>query len=315
VDQNSLNVIICTYNRASRLAKMLDSLMQADIPPGLRVEIIVVDNNSSDDTPKIVEGFMGRENPAVRYLFEGQQGKSHALNTALKHLTGGIIAFTDDDALVDRHYLSAILEAIGKYPEHGCFGGTVEPVYPEVLPDWLDLHGSMKFLRSAFVDRRDGEIEAPYAELGFSSTPSGCNMFFRREVVEDNGPFRTDLGPQGKRLGFDEDSEYCRRLIDRGHAFYFIPSVIVRHPVYPERLDPQYLLDWRYQCGKSQALGTADAGRFPRLFGVPRYLFREILDHSLGFLAAAGSKTTRFYHRLVLAYSWGQVVGYWRKPV
>jgi GT2 family glycosyltransferase len=306
-----LNVVICTYNRAEKLSKVLHSLMEAEIPPRVKVEIIVVDNNSSDDTPRVVQQHIDSANPGVRYMFEGEQGKSHALNTALRHLTGGVIAFTDDDTLVDRSYYAGIIRAIEEHPDYSCFGGKVEAIYPEILPDWLDLNGSMGFLKSAFVDRRDGDHEALYSELVFSHTPSGCNMFFLREAVEDNGDFRTDLGPKGKQLGFAEDTEYCRRLIGKGYRFYYVPSVVVYHPIDPERLTQRYLANWQFQCGKSEALCTGAVPE-PRIAGVPRYIFRKALTHLLGWLSSVQPKT-RFYHRLRLAYNWGQILGYWQR--
>ena len=85
-----IDVVICTYNRSGMLGKCVESVLRADVPPGVSVEVIVVDNNSSDDTEKVVKGFgPGRANGMkVTYLFEGKQGKSYALNSALAAATG-----------------------------------------------------------------------------------------------------------------------------------------------------------------------------------------------------------------------------------
>lgn len=291
---------------------MLESLFQASLPESHRVEIMVVDNNSNDATKAVVENYSARGYPGLTYIFEGRQGKSHALNTALTRISGDIVAFTDDDAMVDPEYYLSIIRAVEKYPHLDCFGGIIEPVYPDNLPAWMDLDGRLGFLKSAFVDRRDGTVEAPYETLGFSPVPSGCNMFFRRSAININGEFRTDLGPQGKQLGFDEDSEYCRRLVARGRSFMFIPSVIVRHPVYPERLTPQYLWDWRYQCGKSMAISDTDT-TMPKLLGIPRYLFRKCLEEAAGFGLSGNNDTSRAFHKYTLAYNLGQIHGYWNK--
>jgi glycosyltransferase involved in cell wall biosynthesis len=308
---NTLNVVICTYNRASKLDKVMHGVMAAEIPPGVQVDIIVVDNNSTDETPRVVERYLASENPSVRYIFEGEQGKSFALNTALKHLTGDMVAFTDDDVVVDSKYFAEICRAMEKHPDFCCFGGKVEAIYPEALPYWLDLEGLMGFLKSAFVDRRDGDEEALYADLAFSHTPSGCNMFFRRQALDENGLFRTDLGPKGRQLGFSEDTEYCRRLIDRGYRFYYVPSVIIYHPIEPERLTRRYLSNWQYQCGKSEALRAGSMPGF-RLLGVPRYLFRKVLSHLCAWISS-GEPRARFYHQLRLAYNWGQIIGFFQK--
>lgn len=307
----SLDIVICTFNRAERLARVLDSLKAARPPAGVQVQIIVVDNNSSDDTRQQVERFKDLGNPRVRYLFEAQQGKSHALNTALRHITAELIAFTDDDVLVDEAYLAGIVDAANRYPDCRCFGGKVVALFPDEMPDWLDVRNTMPFLRSPFVDRQDGDLEVPYGEGTEYPTPGGCNMFFRRGAVEENGPFRTDLGPTGRRLGFAEDSEYCARLKDRGEQFMYIPSVVVKHPVYPERLTKRYLLSWQYNCGRSEARRHAGKDSSARLLGVPRYLFRRALTHFAGWIVSIGPRP-RFYHRLRLAYTLGEIVGHSR---
>jgi GT2 family glycosyltransferase len=230
---------------------------------------------------------------------------------ALKHLTAELIAFTDDDVVVDEGYLVGMVEAADRYPQCRCFGGKVVALFPAEMPEWLDVGNTMAFLKSPFVDRQDGDIEIPYGDGTEYPTPGGCNMFFRRDAVEANGLFRIDLGPQGRRLGFAEDSEYCSRFKERGEQFYYIPSAIVRHPVYPERLTKSYLLSWQYNCGRSEAHRHATTDPSVKLLGVPRYLFRRAVTHLAGWLVAWQPRP-RFYHRLRLAYTLGEIVGHAR---
>lgn len=310
MNTNALNVVICTYNRAEKLAKVLQSLMAAAMPQGVPVDIIVVDNNSSDATRQVVTEFSGSANPKLRYIFEAKQGKSYALNTALGNLSADIVAFTDDDVIVDPGFLTEICRAAQNHPGVSCFGGRVDAIYPEAAPDWMDLEGSMGFLKSALLDRDDGDCEAFYDTLSYSNTPAGCNMFFRREALEKNGDFRTDLGPRGRQFGFAEDTEYCRRLIDKGYRFFYIPTVIIHHPIDPVRLTKEYLSDWQYQCGKSEALSSADIPE-TTVFGIPRYLFRKALSHLLG--CASADPKIRAFHQLRLAYSRGQIAGFMQR--
>jgi glycosyltransferase involved in cell wall biosynthesis len=307
----SLDVVICTFNRAERLSRVLNSLEQAHLPAGVCVEIIVVDNNSNDHTRELVARFAAVSKFRLRYLFEPQQGKSHALNMALRNVTSELVAFTDDDVIVDNAYFMGMVDAANRYPQCRCFGGKVVALFPDKMPKWLDIGNTMAFLRSPFVDRQDGDIEVPYGHGTEYPTPGGCNMFFRRSAIEENGPFRTDLGPTGRRLGFAEDSEYCARLKDRGEQFMYIPSVVVKHPVYPERLTKTYLLSWQYNCGQSEARRYAGRTSSVQLFGVPRYLFRRALTHFAGWMMSLGARP-RFYHRLRLAYTLGEIVGHSR---
>jgi glycosyltransferase involved in cell wall biosynthesis len=306
-----IDIIICTYNRAGLLKRAIESILACKVPAGLSATLTVVDNKSSDETKTIVDGFVGISQIAVRYLFEKRQGKSQALNTALEHVTGDLIAFTDDDITVDKGWIREMVMAAGRYPQYTCFGGKVMAVYPERVPEWLDINGSMQFVKSVFVDRDDGDMETEYGEKTIAATPGGVNMFFRLSAIEKNGLFRTDLGPVGKTLGFSEDVEYCKRLLKKGERFMYIPSAIIYHPVHSERLKKNYLLMWQYKCGKSEVRRVGGYKDTVKVFGVPRYLYRKLLHHSVGWWLSL-QKKKRFYHRLRLYYSTGEVMEHLR---
>src|ERR1043165_9291612 len=89
-----ISVVIPTYNRCQLLAPAIESLL-AQESNGLRYEVIVVDNNSSDNTRDVVNSFTGRETP-VHYVFEGQQGNAYARNAGIEASHAPIIAFIDD---------------------------------------------------------------------------------------------------------------------------------------------------------------------------------------------------------------------------
>ena len=103
-----ISIIICSYNRCESLEKVLESVQGLNCPPGASWETLVVDNNSSDATKATVERFVGKGRGDIRYLFEGRQGKSHALNTGIERAAGQILAFTDDDVLFDPDWLVRI---------------------------------------------------------------------------------------------------------------------------------------------------------------------------------------------------------------
>ena len=305
-------IVICTYNRASKLNEAIQSILDADISENVTAQLIIVNNNSTDNTESMVKKFFKNNSGIeIKYLFEKKQGKSYALNTALKHITGDLIAFTDDDVTVDRGWIREMLNGLERHPEGNCFGGKVVSVYPEKMPKWIDIEDTMKFLKSVFVDRNDGNIEVEYGNGTASKTPGGCNMFFRRQAIEKNGPFRTDLGPIGKELGFSEDTEYCQRLLKKGEKFMYIPSAIVYHPVYMERLYKNYLLTWQYKCGRSEVRRNGGYKDITKVFGMPRYLFRKFIQHAMGWGLSIQSKI-QFYHRLRLYYTAGEIVEHLR---
>ena len=94
-------IIVCTYNRCKSLAKTLESIATLRVPGPVEWEVLVVDNNSTDQTRAVVEGFSCRYPSRFRYLFEPQQGKSCALNAGIQAARGEILAFTDDDVTVE----------------------------------------------------------------------------------------------------------------------------------------------------------------------------------------------------------------------
>src|SRR5687767_5133826 len=103
-------VLICTYNRAAWLGKSLESLAQQRSPRNW--DVLVVDNNSTDDTRLVVESAAGRFPVPLRYLFEPRQGKSHALNLGLAHTGADVVIFTDDDVALERGWIDAACEPL-----------------------------------------------------------------------------------------------------------------------------------------------------------------------------------------------------------
>src|SRR5215203_2265789 len=131
-----VSVVVATYNRCEILPGTLESLMNQD--GGTVYEVIVVDNNSTDETRSVIDNL--RQKPGYEkliYLFEEKQGVSHARNKGIAAARGSILAFTDDDIRPAPGWLSAITGAFKRFPEADCIGGKVLP-HPETkFPEWL----------------------------------------------------------------------------------------------------------------------------------------------------------------------------------
>jgi glycosyltransferase involved in cell wall biosynthesis len=121
-----ISVIVCTYNRARRLEQTLKSLQEMAVPVGLPWELIIVDNNSSDNSKEIIDDFINKSDLNVRYVIERYQGLSHARNTGILEASGNIIAFTDDDCIVDRHWITSISKEFQSSESIAGIGGRVE---------------------------------------------------------------------------------------------------------------------------------------------------------------------------------------------
>ncbi len=119
-----ISVIICTFNRSSHLRNVLKSLSEQVVDEKLIWEIVVVDNNSKDDTFEVIKSFHNSSYIPVRYVKEQKQGLSHARNRGIQESLGKYVAFTDDDAVVDKRWVSSLYETFQKY-KCDCVGGKI----------------------------------------------------------------------------------------------------------------------------------------------------------------------------------------------
>ncbi len=248
--QTMISVIICTFNRADSLRRVLKSLINQEGCADRNLwELLIIDNNSNDQTKEIVENFITNSSVCIRYIFEPRQGKTYALNTGITKSRGEILAFTDDDVIVDKRWVAAIIEASTTYPHKG-FGGKVIPLWPDFIPQWIQPTGpfARQIVGGAIVAHGLGYGNKTREYGKGMWIPIGANMFFRREVFEKYGVFRTDMGPKGKILGTDEDCEIGFRLRTHGEKLLYYPKAIVYHPVDPRRLSQEYLLKYAWNA-------------------------------------------------------------------
>ena len=130
-----LTVAICTWNRSRLLRQTLEQMRHLSIPNGVSLELLVVNNNSSDMTEQVIKSF-SRSLP-IRYLFEPKTGKSHACNCAVRNARGEYIIWTDDDVLVDPRWLASYAGAFVRYRDAVFFGGPIIPLFEGTPPPWL----------------------------------------------------------------------------------------------------------------------------------------------------------------------------------
>jgi GT2 family glycosyltransferase len=297
-----VSVVICTYNRSASLLKTLASLADLQVPEALRWELVVVDNNSRDDTSRRVSQF-AREHPhlAVRSVVERRQGKSHALNLAVATAQGGLLAFTDDDVVVDPRWLNQLHRLA---VERGAMavGGRIVDTWTTPKPAWYSDAGPYK-LNAVIVKYDLGEQVCPITR----TMPLGANLAVRREAFEKYGLFDTHLGPTagGPRRG--EDSEFCARLVRAGETILYAPEAVVYHPVERERLDRKYFERWYYLYGKVFFQMNPLPPDLVCWLGVPRFLIRMLATHFIRWQLARVS-AVRFYHRLHVFQILGSMV-------
>ncbi|HEX5885865.1 MAG TPA: glycosyltransferase family 2 protein, partial [Pyrinomonadaceae bacterium] len=184
------DVVIPTYNRSALLRKAIDSLLCARVPDELSVRIIVVDNNSTDDTKAVINEYAERSNGRVSYVFEKQQGRSPALNAGIAAATGDLIGFIDDDEEIDEAWYETILSAF-KNNEVDFIGGPYLPRFESDVPEWLPKN------YGAVVGIVDGGDKVASFDDSYPGILMGGNAVFRREVLQRVGPYSTALGRSG----------------------------------------------------------------------------------------------------------------------
>ena len=290
----SVSVLICTYNRARLLRETLRALSPVTPPADFRVEIIVVDNNSTDNTPLVIAEAAREAVVPVIGLRETAQGKSFALNRGLAAATGDVIALTDDDVWPDPDWLTRIVAAFRTHEVTFVFGkvlprwGTMPP--PELLTQRAqDIWGPL-----AIVDYGDEPVDYVASSTG-QRLPIGANLAFAREALMAIGGWRTDLGKVNNTLISGEDHEIFMRLRRQNlYAGYYDPEISVRHFVPAARLTRAYFRRWFYWHGKTQALmlddlyPDLDMSCVPRIFGVPRFLYRQSAEQFWFWLRSLG---------------------------
>ncbi|GAB6066976.1 glycosyltransferase family 2 protein [Methylothermus subterraneus] len=238
-----ISIVICTYNRAEILADTLKSFLACE-RAGIDHEVLVVDNNSQDNTREVVQQFIDRD-PTIGYLQESMQGLSHARNRGIRCATGKIIAFVDDDVYFSPNWLTELEETFGD-PEVACMGGKSIPLFEDGKPPWLT-----EDILPVYGSTRSGEASKL---MQYPEHPFGLNMAFRREVFETVGLFNPKLGRIGKNLLSNEESELFWRIHRAGLKVAYNPNAIIYHRIPKERATPEWVLRRYYWQGRSEAV-------------------------------------------------------------
>jgi glucosyl-dolichyl phosphate glucuronosyltransferase len=264
-----VTVILCTFNRCESLANALKSVAGSRMPESTAWEVIVVDNNSSDDTPRVVKEFQRRFPQRFRYIFEAKPGKSNALNRGIRETDARVLAFMDDDVQVDPDWLQ-LLTGVFRDERYVGAGGRILPERGFVPPGWLASLERYSLAPLAMFD-----LGCDPGEL--KEAPFGTNMAFRREVFARYGDFRRDLGPQPGSEIRSEDTEFGMRVLRAGERLWYEPSAVVYHAVPRHRVTQTYFLKWWYGKGRGDVResGSEMDGHFS-LSGVPVVLVRRL---------------------------------------
>jgi len=297
-----ISVILCTYNRAASLRSTLENFSGLTLPCDVDWELVVVDNNSKDNTPEVIRDFTRTARLCVRYIFEGRQGRSAALNAGIAAAKGEIVAFTDDDVILHPEWLLNLKLAFDKTDCAGV-AGRVIPVWQHPRPDWLEMEDQQAIVHYELGDEAK-EIKDHY--------PLGANSAYRKDKFAKYGMFRLDLGVSGENRGVTcEDTEFASRLFRAGEKIMYVPSAIIYHPVDPARSSKAYFRKWYYNDGRSMIRAWPPPKSVVRYFGIPRWIFRSIGENLLKWTFNFGAKR-RFHYKLRTYRDLGRIVESYR---
>lgn len=268
-----ISVIICTYNRSCHLRNVLNSLSEQVLPDALKWEIIVVDNNSMDDTNKVVKSFANTSLIPVKYVKEERMGVSYARNRGIMESNGSYLAFIDDDAIAHDNWLAALYDAFQRY-KCDCVGGKIYLRPVKKLPRWLrrDLWGFL-----AYLDYGDKpfQIEAHYLY--------GPNMAVTKEVLNNVGLFNTELGRSGYIPTGGEETELVERIVKTCGKAYYQPDAKVDHLVEEYKMKKSYFRRLHYYEGLYR--GKTYDGMIKRhIYGIPLFVFSQFFRSILRYL-------------------------------
>ena len=275
MDKNLLTIAICTYNRAHILPEALTSLLQQTVPPE-DYSILIIDNNSTDHTQELVESFKDKFTD-IRIVLENNQGLSHARNRALKECRTEWLAFLDDDAKAHPDWVETILQTI----EKGDFDGFGGPYYA-----WPHYGAAPRWLPEDF-----GTYESPqgYGLLKGDTYIPGGNSVLYCDAARSIGKFSTELGMNGNRCGYGEETQFFERMRAAGYRMGYVPQMKIDHCVLPYKYTLRWQMRSAFEYGKAAANFPENIKKFMLLrclwhcFRAPFRILSDIIRHRKDF--------------------------------
>lgn len=266
-----VSILICTRNRCEHLTESLAQMASIAVPEAWRVELVVVDNGSSDDTRAAVEAAT-LPNMPVRYAYEPKTGKAHAYGAGLKVARGTALLMTDDDTRVPRDWIEQMCRPILEGESDAVQGGVT--IAPHLERPWLK--GILRVWVAEVADpqhRPEGLV--------------GANMAVSREAMAAAGPFNTRLGPGA--VGFYEDTTFGWALEAAGRRILYRPTTAVEHHFAADRLTLDAFLDTARRMAASRAVVHAQMAQKP---APPRV--RELLRNIPGLAIRGCTQAVRY---------------------
>lgn len=300
--QPIVSVIISTYNRDRFIVTGLTCLAAQNLPQ-TSYEVIVVDNNSTDNTASLVKNFIAANaSLPFRYVFEAQKGVSFGRDRGIHEAKGEILVYLDDDAEALPDLLLQYLNFFTTHPEASAAGGRILPKYSESPePKWMS-----KYL-NGYVAKVD--LGAPTRLFkGRMKYPIGCNMAYRKKYLLEIGGFNT-------LLTFRGDDKYIYLAVKAiNPSIYYVHEAMVYHNIPGRRLNFSYLKTLYLKTGNEEKLRVKlKDGQFAVLLKMIEFIFKFGVSVAIWWLYALTGQELR--GRYVMYSQWFTMKGFFMKEV
>lgn len=239
------SIAIPTYNGESRLPKILERLRSQTNIGHLTWEIIIVDNNSKDNTAKVIQKYINNwaESYQLKYYFEPEQGAAFARLHAVKVAQGKLICFLDDDNLPDSNWIASAYSFAQTHPQAGAFSGQIHGDFEATPPP------NFERIQAFLAIREHGEKPFVFDALNLR-LPPGAAIVVRKQAWDESVPSRPLLS--GKLPGLmvqGDDYEPLLYIHKAGWEIWYNPAMHTYHQIPYWRLEKNYLLSLSRGCG------------------------------------------------------------------
>lgn len=303
--KEQITVAICSYNAANYLSSLLEKLIYQACT--IQFEILIVDNNSTDNTEFLVKQFANTHNRAIRYVTEAKQGIPYARNRAIEEsLNSRYLAFIDADELPEVGWLQAAVDALID-GEVDSVGGRISVALPE-RPRWLS-----------------DDLLAFYGVINHSASPiritdgstpiwSG-NIAYNTRIFHNGLRFDTRYNRKGKGIGGGEDNVMFNYFLQHNYTLSYAPNMAIQHLIPDEKIKRSYFLKLHFIAGKKSGLYEINPiGK--KIAGIPCFMFVQLIKKSYQVLML-GTIKRQYYMReaMNIAYQAGMMIGLYIKRV
>jgi glycosyltransferase involved in cell wall biosynthesis len=305
-----VTLLICTYNNARLLQRTLECVAQQQLQTVVAWEVLIVDNNCTDDTSAVVHGFRADARiPLLRFIREPQQGVAYARKRGLRESEAELIAFVDEDCLLAPDWVERVWEFARKHPQAGVIGGRNVLEFEQPPSELCVAYGES-------LARQELGAQPRRLDSDPRSVLCGAGLVLRRDALRNSGYLETGMliGRDPVRLGAGEDAEIVLKIRRSGWEVWYAPDLQLRHVIPPSRTSLPYLCRLHHGFGRAevylQILARYDQPTCAhRLWGIGwavRELWRVVARFPMGFVYYVNERPTwwiRWY------YAWGCLEG------